>query len=124
MAILDDVKMALRINHTSLDTLLTKQIAMARAEMVRNGMSSAVVNDDNNVLITDAIITFCQMRNADSITESEQYTTSWKYQLDCLRKSTFAEPNPEPEPEPEPQPDTDSESGETPEGGDDVQSSD
>ena len=122
MAILDDVKMALRINHTSLDTLLTKQITMARAEMVRNGMSSAVANDDNNVLVTDAIITFCQMRNADTITESEQYSKSWQYQLDCLRKSTFAEPNPqpEPEPEPEPQPDPDPESGETPEGGDDV----
>lgn len=116
MAILDDVKMALRISHTSLDLLLSRQIEMARAEMVRNGMSRTVAYDDDNVLVTDAIITFCQMRNADTITESEQYTTGWKYQLDCLRKSTFAEPNPDPEPEPQPDP----EPGETPEGGADV----
>lgn len=94
MAILDDVKMALRISHTSLDTLLTKQISMARAEMVRSGMSTEVANDDTNVLVTDAIITFCQMRNADTITESQNYTESWKYQLDCLRKSSIAAPEP------------------------------
>lgn len=93
MAVIDDVKTALRISHNSLDNLLTKQIAMAKAEMLRNGMSTNVVNDESNLLVTDAIITFCQMRNADTILESQNYTESWKYQLDCLRKSTFADPN-------------------------------
>ena len=122
MALIDDVRTALRITHVYLDSLLTKQIAMARAEMIRNGMSSAVVNDENNILITDAIITFCQMKNADTITESEQYTASWKFQLDCLRKSNLPEPDPEPEPEPEPSGDgQEEEQEETPEeGGDDV----
>lgn len=93
MAVIDDVKTALRISHFNLDKLLTKQIAMAKAEMLRNGMSENVVNDESNLLVTDAIITFCQMRNADTILESQNYTESWKYQLDCLRKSTFADPN-------------------------------
>lgn len=93
MAVLDDVKTALRISHDSLDDLLTKQIATARQEMVRNGMTEYVANDDDNLLVTDAIITYCQMRNADTIQESQNYTESWKYQLDCLRKSTFAESN-------------------------------
>jgi hypothetical protein len=66
-----------------------KQIVTARAEMVRAGISKEVANDEDNPLITDAVITFCQMRNADTINESEQYSNSWKYQLDCLRKSTF-----------------------------------
>lgn len=93
MAVLDDVKTALRISHESLDDLLTKQIATARMEMVRNGMAEEVVNDESNLLVIDAIITYCQMRNADTILESQNYTESWKYQLDCLRKSTFAVPD-------------------------------
>lgn len=92
-AILTAVKTALRISHSQLDTLLTQQISMARAEMVRNGMNSAVANDESNVLVTDAIISFCQMRNADTIPETDRYEISWKYQLDCLRKSTLAVPN-------------------------------
>jgi hypothetical protein len=114
MAILDDVKTALRISHTALDSLLTQQISIAKQEMERNGMDAAVVADTNNLLVTDAIITFCQMRNADTISEMEAYEKSWKYQLDCLRKSTFVPSNPDPEPEPEPEPDP-----EPSEGGDD-----
>lgn len=89
MATLDDVKTALRISHTSLDTLLTTQISMARAEMVRNGMDASVANSESNLLVLDAIIAFCQMRNADTVSEMEAYEKSWKYQLDCLRKSTW-----------------------------------
>ena len=89
MAVLDDVKTAMRIRHEALDDLISKQIATARAEMVRAGVPEDVANDDDNACVADAIITFCQMRNADTITESEQYSTSWKYQLDCIRKSTF-----------------------------------
>ena len=89
MAVLDDVKTAMRIRHEALDDLLTKQIATARAEMVRAGVPEDVANDDDNMCVADAIITFCQMRNADTVTELEQYSTSWQYQLDCIRKSTF-----------------------------------
>lgn len=89
MAVIDDVKKALRISHTSLDSLITQQIAMARAEMIRNGMDTAVANSESNLLVLDAIIAFCQMRNADTIAEMEAYEKSWKYQLDCLRKSTW-----------------------------------
>ena len=94
MALIDDVRQALRISHLQLDNLITKQIAIARAEMIRNGISETVANDETNSLINDAIITFCQMRNADTISEMDQYDKSWKYQLDCLRKSTLAEPVP------------------------------
>lgn len=89
MAVLDDVKTAMRIRHEALDDLISKQIATARAEMVRAGVSEDVANDDDNACVADAIVTFCQMRNADTITESDQFSKSWQYQLDCIRKSTF-----------------------------------
>ena len=92
MAVLDNVKAALRISHDELDDLLTTQIYTAKAEMIRSGMDEAVANDETNFLVTDAITTFCQMRNADTIAESDRYETSWKYQLDCLRKSFAQEP--------------------------------
>lgn len=92
MAALENVKTALRIRHSELDDLLTSQIYTARAEMVRAGVPQSVAYDDENLLTNDAITTFCQMRNADTITESETYTQSWKYQLDCLRKSSFDVP--------------------------------
>lgn len=89
MAALENVKTALRIRHNELDELLTSQIYTARAEMVRAGVPESTAYDDENLLINDAIITFCQMRNADTVSESESYTESWKYQLDCIRKSSF-----------------------------------
>lgn len=89
MAVLDDVKTAMRIRHEALDDLISKQIATARAKMVRVGVPEDVANDDDNACVADAIITFCLMRNADTIQESAEYSKSWQYQLDCIRKSTF-----------------------------------
>ena len=89
MAALDNVKAALRITHEELDDLLQMQIFTARSELIRAGVPETVANDENNLLVTDAVITFCQMRNADTITESDIYDKSWKYQLDCLRKSSW-----------------------------------
>ena len=107
MAILDDVKLALRISHTALDTELTANIAEARAEMVRNGIDESIANDDNNPLIVAAIKTYCKFINTDIDKTAERYEESWKYQLDCLRKSTLPEPTPTPEPDPEPEPEPD-----------------
>ena len=114
MAILNDVKIALRISHNALDTELTANIAEARAEMVRNGIEENIANDDNNPLIVAAIKTYCKMINTDDDKTAERYDASWKYQLDCLRKSTLEvtpTPEPEPDPEPEPEPDPDPEGG-------------
>lgn len=89
MAILDDVKIDLRISHEDLDSKILKQISAARAEMIRSGVPEDVANDDDNDCVAEAISTFCQMRNADSIADSDHYFKSWQYQLDCIRKSTF-----------------------------------
>ena len=105
MAILDEVKLALRISHNALDSELTANIAEARAEMVRNGIAENIANDDNDPLIVAAIKTYCKMINTDIDKTAERYDQSWKYQLDCLRKSTLeVYPTPEPEPEPDPDP--------------------
>ena len=117
MAILDDVKLALRINHTALDSELTANIAEARAEMVRNGIDESIANDDNNPLIVAAIKTYCKFINTDIDKTAERYEESWKYQLDCLRKSTLPEPTPTPEPDPEPEPEPEPEPTPDPEPG-------
>lgn len=89
MAILDDVKIALRIAHNGIDTELTANIAEARAEMIRSGINGTVANDDTNPLIVGAIKTYCKMVNANTDTDADRYDRSWKYQLDCLRKSAL-----------------------------------
>ena len=89
MALIDDVKTALRIKHNALDDQINRLISTSRQEMIRAGVMSTVANDENNLVVTEAVITFVQWKNADTVTEMEAYENSWKYQLDCLRKSSF-----------------------------------
>jgi len=83
---LDKVKLALRITHTLLDSEITETIALARAEMVRAGVSVEVAESDNT-LVEGAIKTFCLYRFANDTKMTEGYSKSWEYQLDNLRKS-------------------------------------
>ena len=56
MAILDTVKLAARIKHDSLNSEITRQIALARAEMIRAGVPSFVAESDTNELIVECIV--------------------------------------------------------------------
>ena len=109
MALLDDVKTALRISHNKLDSEITSLIAAAREDMKRSGMTATAVIDETSNLTTTAIKTYCLMRMADNLTEMEGYQRSYECQLDNLRKSaaynTEPDPSPEPEPNPDPEPD-------------------
>lgn len=89
MALIDDVKTALRIRHNALDNQITRLIGTARQEMVRAGVDTDIANDDSNQVVTEAVITYVQWKNADTIAEMEAYEGSWQYQLDCIRKSSF-----------------------------------
>lgn len=86
MAILDDVKLALRISHSVLNTEITAQIAYAKAEMERVGIDPDAI-DDTDPLILEAIKTYCKY-NLAAEDKKDGYFTSWQYQLDCLRRST------------------------------------
>lgn len=87
VTIFDKCKTALRINHTVLDGEINDQIATARLEMVRVGISSSKANDDSDALIVSAIKTYVLSRMANSEEDREGYEKSWLYQLDNLRKS-------------------------------------
>lgn len=84
------VKLALRINHSYLDSDITDTIATAKAEMVRAGVPSEIANSDLDV-VNRAILTYCQYIYANSKTV-DGYFESWTYQLDCIRKSSLTVP--------------------------------
>lgn len=84
---LEKVKLALRIRHTQLDSEILDTIEAGRREMVRAGVSEAAVYDPSLDLISTALVTYCKAVYASDKAMAEKYQESWKYQLDCLRKS-------------------------------------
>lgn len=58
MALLDDVKMALRIKTNAYDTELTNKIQAARLDL---GVAGVVVPSEIDALVEEAIITYCKM---------------------------------------------------------------
>lgn len=88
--IVDKVKLALRISHNLLDGEIADVIASARQELVRAGVSEDIANGDME-LVETAIKTYALEYYASDTKEAERYSNSFKYQLDCLRKSTLTE---------------------------------
>lgn len=86
--ITDKVKTALRISHTKLDSEIADNIATARAEMVRLGITESKAEDDTDPLIVTAIKTYVLSVMASSDENRKGYDESWKYQLDCLSKTS------------------------------------
>ena len=84
---LEKVKLALQITTNEFDSDIEENIAAARAEMIRSGVSAAKANSDDDPLVIKAIKTFCQKEYSDD-NLSERFEKSWKYQLDNLRKSS------------------------------------
>lgn len=104
MAILDKVKLAARIKSNSLDTEITRLIAWSRAEMVRAGVPAANAADESDDLITEAVIQGVLMHISTDERIRDAAEKAFLYQLDNLRKSTWAEPTPDPDPDPDPDP--------------------
>ena len=104
MAILDTVKLAARIKHDSLDSEISRQIALARAEMIRAGVPSFVAESDTNELIVECIVqgTLKNISTDEKIRDAA--ASSFTYQLDNLRKHVWVEPEPDPNPDPTPEP--------------------
>ena len=86
--ILDKVKLALRISHDLLDAEITDEIKSARQELVRAGVNESVAESDME-LVETAIKTYVLEYYASDTKEAERYGNSFKYQCDCLRKSTI-----------------------------------
>ena len=86
--IADKVKLALRISHNLLDDEINDVIASARQELIRSGVSEEVANS-NMELVETAIKTYVLEYYASDTKEAERFDNSFKYQLDCIRKSTI-----------------------------------
>lgn len=85
---LKEVKLALRISHNLLDSDIQSTIDVARAELIRSGVSKELANSDN-VLIKSAIKTYCLFVYSNDDKKTQGFFDSWQYQLDNLRKSSF-----------------------------------
>lgn len=58
MAMLDDVKIALRVSHAALNIEIADLIAAARQDLILSGVLPAKANSDTDPLIKRAIITY------------------------------------------------------------------
>lgn len=86
------VATALRLSDKAAEKLLPtiqRNILTARSELIRTGVSS-VLAKGNNVLVEDAVITFC-MYKMDDASMQDKHWNAFVYQCDNLRKSTFEE---------------------------------
>lgn len=104
MALLDTVKLAARKKYNSLDSEINRLIAWSRSEMERAGVPHDIAVSESDPLITDCIVQGCLKTISTDERIREAAKESFIYQLDCLRKHIWPEPNPEPEPEPDPDP--------------------
>ena len=86
------VASALRLSDKAAEKLLPtiqRNILTARSELIRTGVSS-VLAKGNNVLVEDAVITFC-MYKMDDASMQDKHWNAFVYQCDNLRKSSFEE---------------------------------
>ena len=60
MALLDDVKQALRVDGTEHDTEISDLIDAARGDLILSGVSQEKANDSNDPLIKRAIIVYAR----------------------------------------------------------------
>lgn len=84
--IFNKVKLALRISHNLLDSEISDVITSARQELVRAGVDPEVANSDKEIIQT-AIKTYALEYYAQDPKDADRYSESFKYQLDCIRKS-------------------------------------
>ena len=79
------IKKRLRITHDRLDD---QDIAQAKEELKRVGVSAEKVDSPDDKLIDRAIIAYCMKVEADTAKESEGYSVQWVQCQDELRKSS------------------------------------
>ena len=90
MAMLDKVKLALRITHSKLDSEINENIDAAKEELERAGVPRDIATEPEKYpLVARAIKTYCQSMAALDQTQADKYMNSFKYQADNLRKSSL-----------------------------------
>lgn len=87
------IKARLRISHDKLDDQIEEDIAAAKAEMIRVGISSDAVEDEDNPLIDKAIIAYCMWIESSDTDSIGRYGRQWSQWRDELRKSPLYKAN-------------------------------
>lgn len=85
--ITNEIKIALRISHNALDSEVIALEQAARAELIRAGVAEEWAISDTEPLIVQAVKTYCKAEFSADTNIGERFMESFKYQLDCLRKS-------------------------------------
>ncbi|MCM3600634.1 DNA-packaging protein [Robertmurraya korlensis] len=75
---LKDIKIALRINHTALDSEVLDLIEEARHDLMLSGISSIKANDDSDPLIKRAIKTYAKANFGWDNPDSEKLKISYE----------------------------------------------
>lgn len=77
MAILDDVKQALRITSSAFDDEVNDLIAAGKADLIQSGVSSTKATDDTDPLIKRAIIVYCKANFGYDNPEADRFQKSY-----------------------------------------------
>lgn len=78
MALLDDIKLTLRISNTAFDSEITDLISAARADLKLSGILESKVNDDTDPLIKRAITVYVKAHFGWNNPDSEKLQQSYE----------------------------------------------
>lgn len=84
---LERMKLALRVTTDKFDDEINGVIQAARMELIRAGVKKAKAERDDDELITSAIRAYVLAQYSTDTKMTEGYWTSFRYQLDNLRKT-------------------------------------
>ncbi len=77
VALIDDVKLALRITSSAFDNEIEGLIEAAKADLRLSGVSDAKVKDENDPLISRAIVVYCKAHFGYDNPEAERFQQSY-----------------------------------------------
>ena len=77
MALLDDVKLALRITSSAFDDEVVDLIEAARQDLILSGVSQNKAQDENDPLIKRAITVYCKAHFGFDNPEAERFQQSY-----------------------------------------------
>ena len=97
MALLDDVKLALRISNNAFDSEINDLIAAAKADLQLSGVDPTKAADDNDPLIKRAVITYVKANFGFDNPDAERLQRAYDMLKAHLTLSTEYTPAPESE---------------------------
>lgn len=88
MALIDDVKLRLRITTNALDADINGVIEAGKAELKRLGLDATKVDLATDPLIVEAIKSYCSYQFMDDVNKKAEYRKGWETQSEALSLSS------------------------------------